>query len=479
MFRKLTFLSIILSIVSLASAQQAGLRDQLFAEADRAMAAANEALANVLAPSSYEEAADHYRSADTNLSRGRSLEGIRSDLEDAVAYFNEAIESAAVARVSLGAAISARDDAAEADAATYAPEEWRDAEVTFASAARRLEGGNLNRARREAAEAEEEYRAAELIAIDTNYLSGARTRIAEAEDQRVERYAPITLARAKSLLAEAEASLRRDRYDTDYPRTLAREANYEAQHATYLANRIRAVNDRDTTNEELLLEAEAPIVRIAGELDLVAELDEGFEQPTAEILGELEQLRTDRETLVQRNERISFLENEMASLEARIGDESEQRQLQEQIQERFERIAAVFTREEAQVLRRGNDVIVRMSLNFDSGSSVIKPEYFQLLRKIQTAIDVFPGSQVEVQGHTDSFGADEFNMNLSLERASAVQQYLLANMNLGSSTISAEGYGETMPLANNETPEGRTRNRRIDLLIQPDLDVLIASLTSN
>jgi outer membrane protein OmpA-like peptidoglycan-associated protein len=212
-------------------------------------------------------------------------------------------------------------------------------------------------------------------------------------------------------------------------------------------------------------------------LDFVAELDAGFQAPTETILARLRELQADSETLLQRNEQVAFLENELASMEARLGDESEQRKIQEQIQQRFEQLAQVFTREEAQVLRRGDEVIVRMGLNFDSGASVIRPEYFTLLRKIQTAIDVFPGSEVEVQGHTDSFGADELNLRLSEDRARAVSQYLLANIDdLGATRITPVGLGETVPLANNETPEGRTRNRRIDLLIRPNLDVLAAAL---
>ena len=190
-------------------------------------------------------------------------------------------------------------------------------------------------------------------------------------------------------------------------------------------------------------------------------------------------LRTDSETLQQRDEQLAFLQDELASLEARLGDESEQRRLQTQIQQRFEQVDAVFTREEAQVLRRGNDVIVRMGLNFDVGSASVKPEYYALLRKIQAAIDVFPGSRVEVQGHTDAFGADADNMALSLRRAQAVQQYLRTSMQLRAVTIDAAGYGETVPLANNETPEGRLRNRRIDLLIEPSLDALIAEISGN
>jgi outer membrane protein OmpA-like peptidoglycan-associated protein len=467
----------LLMLAATANAQPQ-IRAQLFADVDRAMALANEAQAAVLAPASYERAADLYRRADENLTRGRSLEDIRRDLAEATGLFAQAAERTELARVSLSDSYQARQDALEADASTYASEQWREAEVTFADAVRRLEAGNMNRARNIAGDAEEQYRAAELMAIENNYLSGARRLIEQAEDDRVDRYAPKTLARAQQLLAEAETRLRTDRYDTDLPRTLAREANYEARHSMYLAGRIRAVADRDLTNEDLLLDAESAIARIAGRIDLVAELDTGFDMPTAAILESIEGLLIDRETLQQRNERVTFLEDEVARMEVRLGDESEQRKVQEQIQQRFGQLAAVFTREEAQVLRRGDEVIVRMGLNFDSGSSVIRPEYFTLLRKIQTAIDVFPDSQVEVQGHTDSFGADELNRTLSEQRASAVQQYLLANMDsLGATTITAAGYGETVPLANNETAEGRTRNRRIDLLITPNLAVLAAALS--
>jgi len=464
---------------TIAGAQNTVLRDQVFARADQVLAAANEAQANVLAPISYEQGARYYREAETDLQRGRRLDGIRADLAEAVAHFQSAIAAADLARVTLRDAIAAREDAMAAEAAQYAEREWSEAERSFSSAARRLEDGTLSRAQRAGQEAQQQFRVAEMTAIENNLLAGTRLRIEQAKDQRVDRYAPRTLARAESLLAEAEASLRRDRYDTDYPRTLAREANYEARHASYLATRIRALQERDITAEELLLEPEGPMIAIAGELDIVAEFDEGFEPPGQAVLNAVDNLTDDRETLRQRDEQIAVLQDELASLEARLGDESEQRKLQEQIQQRFEQVAAVFTRDEAQVLRRGNDIIVRMGLNFDVGSAMIKPEYYPLLRKIQAAIDVFPGSEVEVQGHTDAFGADESNMVLSQQRALAVRQYLLANMQLRAVTLDAVGYGETVPLANNETAAGRARNRRIDLLIRPNLDALIAEISGN
>ena len=74
-----------------------------------------------------------------------------------------------------------------------------------------------------------------------------------------------------------------------------------------------------------------------------------------------------------------------------------------------------------------------------------------------------------IEGHTDAFGSDELNMRLSKERAEAVMQYLIANMNLGVSRIQAVGHGENRPIASNKTPGGRAKNRRIDVVIQPHL----------
>jgi OOP family OmpA-OmpF porin len=82
---------------------------------------------------------------------------------------------------------------------------------------------------------------------------------------------------------------------------------------------------------------------------------------------------------------------------------------------------------------------------------------------------VFPACTVLVEGHTDSHGSDELNQKLSQERADAVKQYILANMDLPPSSIDAAGFGESKPIASNETPEGREKNRRIDLVITPNL----------
>jgi outer membrane protein OmpA-like peptidoglycan-associated protein len=76
-----------------------------------------------------------------------------------------------------------------------------------------------------------------------------------------------------------------------------------------------------------------------------------------------------------------------------------------------------------------------------------------------------------VEGHTDSHGSDQTNLSLSQQRAMAVRGYLMNSMALNPQLITAVGYGESQPVANNETPEGRRRNRRIDIRIQPSADI--------
>ena len=102
----------------------------------------------------------------------------------------------------------------------------------------------------------------------------------------------MTLARARSLLAEAEKALNENRYDTDRPRSLAMEARYEALHALHLAKMVKMTDDKVMTREELILEAEKPLARIAGALDLQVGFDEGFVKPTETIVVAIEDPRS-------------------------------------------------------------------------------------------------------------------------------------------------------------------------------------------
>jgi outer membrane protein OmpA-like peptidoglycan-associated protein len=72
-----------------------------------------------------------------------------------------------------------------------------------------------------------------------------------------------------------------------------------------------------------------------------------------------------------------------------------------------------------------------------------------------------------VEGHTDSVGGDELNQRLSEQRAGSVREFLIGQ-GLNDSAITAEGFGKTEPVATNDTPEGRQRNRRVEIVVNGD-----------
>lgn len=464
-----TLALVVLGLGGTAAHGQENLRATLFAQTDDALKAANEARASVLAPKSYGEAAKYYRSAEDKLNRGRSIESIKRDLGQAASSLRQAVEATRLAGITLTSAIQARNDAETADAEKFAADQWREAEERFASAARRLEDGNINSARSRAKDAEEIYRSAELAAIQANYLDETRRLLIQAKSERVERDAPRTLAKAESLLAQAETALTQNRYDTDEPRSIARQAKYEVKHAMYLARTLKPVRDRDVSLEDFALSTEVPVERIASTLDMVAEFDQGYDIPTDAVSTKIVALQKDAYELSERRAQILDLETEIQQLEGQLGTQSARLAAQEEQRQKFRQIESMFDAGEAQVFTQGQNILIRpIGLVFPTGSAQIEAQYFALLRKLQNAILVFPNNQVIVEGHTDAFGGDEANLALSRERAEAVRSYLLANMSdYPESDVSSIGYGESRPVANNETVDGRAKNRRIDLVLRP------------
>jgi outer membrane protein OmpA-like peptidoglycan-associated protein len=113
-------------------------------------------------------------------------------------------------------------------------------------------------------------------------------------------------------------------------------------------------------------------------------------------------------------------------------------------------------------------LIVNMSdVLFDTGSSTLKPGAREKLAKISGILLAHPGLTLQIEGHTDSVGSDEFNQQLSERRADTVRDFL-AEQGVPASSISARGFGKTQPVATNDTAEGRQRNRRVELVVNGD-----------
>ncbi|MEM8546871.1 MAG: OmpA family protein [Pseudomonadota bacterium] len=468
-----------LLLLSAAQAPGQTLRATLFEQADAAYQEAREADAALLAPRNYERGIKAYRAAEEALEQGRNVETVRNRLADATARFKEALNTINVSRPVLAEALSTRQDARAADAPTLSEPIWADAERKLASAIGQLERGDLKDGRRFALEAESLYRDAELGAIKTRYLSETRQLLTEAERGKVSRFAPKTLAKSKSLLAQAEKELNENRYDTDLPRSLAQQANYEARHAIHLAEVVRRVRDKDVTVEEIVLQWEEDLATVAAAADIVPAMATGGDALAEALATHVTDLQASNQSLEQElassSARADEMEEEIRLLDEKLGGATAERtalmqrlQQQARIKEQFQTVEGMFTREEAVVFREGDNITLRLvGLSFASGDATIDASYFPLLEKVETAIDVFPRSALLVEGHTDSYGSDAANLSLSQERADAVKQYMLNAMRIPSNRVDATGYGESRPIANNETGDGRARNRRIDVVIRP------------
>ena len=458
------------------------LRKTFFKEADAAKAQADAANAQLLAPRSYSRGMDEYNDAEFALERGRNIETVRSNAADAARYFETATSAAELANTALAQVMKSRQDAANARAPELSPEIWDEAQRKFGDAIRLLERGDLKGSKRRDIEATSLYRDAELVAIKAQYLTETRQLLADADRARVGRYAPITLGNAKRLLADAERELNENRYDTDLPRSLAHDANYEAKHAIYLSEVVRKVRDRDLTAEQLVLQWEEGMRAVSGAADILPDMVDGPDRLTAELVAYIDKMENDNQALMQENTenqaRLSDMEEEMVALDERLGGATAERaaliqrlEAQARVKQQFEQVEKMFTASEARVFREGNNIIVRLNgLTFDSGQSQIKPQSFVLLGKVEKAIDVFPRSELIIEGHTDSFGGDDSNQKLSQERAESVQQYMINAMRIPTYRLIATGYGETRPVASNETESGRARNRRIDIIIRPNIE---------
>ncbi|AOY58878.1 MULTISPECIES: OmpA family protein [Desulfococcus] len=123
----------------------------------------------------------------------------------------------------------------------------------------------------------------------------------------------------------------------------------------------------------------------------------------------------------------------------------------------------------AQVSREGNLLAVTLKgdVTFDTDSTVVRPGLYNEIDRIAQVMVQYPETQIFVQGHTDSTGAAEYNQRLSERRAEAVRNLLLQR-GVSADRVTAMGYGETMPVATNATPEGRQMNRRVEIRIKPN-----------
>ena len=120
------------------------------------------------------------------------------------------------------------------------------------------------------------------------------------------------------------------------------------------------------------------------------------------------------------------------------------------------------------VTRHGENIILNMPSNitFATDESDIRPAFYEVLNSVAIVLREFNQTLVDVNGHTDADGTDEYNEELSSRRANSVAHYLVSQQ-LDSQRFSVQGFGESQPVASNASVSGKAQNRRVEIQIVP------------
>jgi outer membrane protein OmpA-like peptidoglycan-associated protein len=354
---------------------------------------------------------------------------------------------------------------------------WQKAEQKFVLANKSIENGNLERAKKLNIEATKDFNEIELLCIKDELLSEAKLKISLAKKEKADRYAQITLAQAQKFLDMADQELTIDRYNFDVVTNITNRSIERSAHAIFLSQLIQSTQDDLITTEELIIQWETDLEKIANSADIYPLMTDGYNSLTNSLVKYIDILRNEKQYLEQDQKdnliQIADMKEEIRNLDERLGGATQERETliqkieaQARVKEQFDKVEKMFNSAEARVFRENNNVILRLiGLTFESNESKIIKESIPLLVKVEKAIDVYPRSEIIIEGHTDSQGDDQLNQKLSQLRADSIKQYMINAMRVKSYRIIATGFGETRPVANNETALGREKNRRIDIVL--------------
>ena len=284
----------------------------------------------------------------------------------------------------------------------------------------------VNRETERRQRAELAVREAEIAMLQARARTEAERRAAEAEARAAEER-----RRIEEELARREADAReRERIRADAEARLAAERTRAEQDA---AARTQAERDRVAVELEKM-KAELEVTRKAAE--------------EAQKAAELERQR---------------LEEQRKAEESRVAELARARQAQAQAEEALKSTLSQL----AQVRQEARGLIVTLpgSIYFDVNKTDVKPAMKDRLAQIGKALATVPDRHVLVEGHTDSTGADDYNLKLSRLRAEAVRSILIAG-GVAPDRVESQGYGKTRPVASNATAEGKAQNRRVEIVLQ-------------
>jgi outer membrane protein OmpA-like peptidoglycan-associated protein len=469
--------------------------------------------AHIFAPKAYEKAEEKFNDTRDAIAQGKKQSKIEKLVNESHEYAENVFKIVEVTRLSLSEYLDPRNRAIEAEAPKLVSELYQEAEEQFLKASRKVEAGDVEKGLQEADRSTPLFDFAELKAIKVEIMGAAASLIDKADEDEARKYAPTILDKARSFLTKCDNILDKDRYNRIESIEMATTAEYEARHASNIAQSIRAMERNDQAWEKLILLYEIEMQSVADELTMgILPFDNGPSVAADSMIIRLRVFQKAREDMEKINADLAVkLAGIAAKLGVSVGSESiielaeivdkavvtlisEKKDLASKLQSKEGTLAELTLtheqveselnerKEEEEKLKKArrllnptegeilynatNDIVLRLSgLSFSSGASDIEEKHVDLLKKVEHILEMLPNKKLLVEGHTDDRGERSTNMQLSDRRAFSVMQYFRKTLSISADQISAVGYGPDKPIGTNTTKSGRAKNRRIDIIV--------------
>lgn len=430
-----------------------------------------------LSPEWFKKAQRSLSTAKKMRKEGGKISEILKHIATGKAQIEKARENAKLARTAIPQAIKNRKAARNAGA-TSLNEEYPEAEEKFLELTRAIEDNNVKWARKNESEVANMFDGLELKAIKKNMLGKVRDLIREAQSKNAEKLAPRMFTLTRKKLAQTDKFITSNRYKKDEILAKAKESLFQAERLHRILD--QSIKIRKQSSEQTALWLEDILYEISETIPAADMRNRNFKTQKENIQESIKGLKNDQQFLAKANieneNEIRSLRSDLTDLKAKLEGMTESQkealaklEAEKAFQKHFRQVRTYFNKDEAEIYKtESNDLLIRLrAIDFPVGKHILLPENYSLLSKVQQAIRTFGEPKAVIEGHTDSTGSEELNQDLSQKRANAVMQYLLANETLPKDNLMAVGFGSDKPIASNKTKEGRSLNRRIDVIINP------------
>lgn len=292
----------------------------------------------------------------------------------------------------------------------------------------------------------------------------ARNAVDIAKTREAGKYAPEIFSKAQASLQAAENSLAR-KEDKKVIASNARQTVQFSEDARQLTEQRkdeeRIAAEKAAAAESARADAEAKAAAEAAEAKRRSDLEAQRQAELAAAKQAAIRAEAENAAIKAKAEQDALKAKEAAAQADAERSRKAAEALRAQLLEQFNRVLETRDTPRGLVVNMG-DVL------FATGKYNLAPEAQILLAKLTGIILSHPGLNLGVEGYTDNVGSDDFNLKLSQQRADTVREYLISQ-GLPDITVTATGFGKTNPVNSNDTPAGRKKNRRVEIIVSGEI----------